>query len=51
MDKCMERKLDGNCTGLLRLVSNESWKPHTPKQLLYRHLPPIEKPTQTRRAR
>ena len=49
--KRMERKLDGNCARMLWVVLNKSWGQHPTKQQLYRHLPPISKTIQTRRAR
>ena len=36
-----EKKLDGNCTRMLRAILNKSWKQHPTKQLLYGHLLPI----------
>ena len=39
----MEKKLDGNCTRMLRALLNRSWKQHPIKQQLYRHLSPISK--------
>ena len=42
----IEKKLDGNYTRMLRVISNKSWKPHPPKQQLYGHLPPIFKPSE-----
>ena len=47
--KCTERKLDGNCTRMLRVVLNKSWMQHHAKQQLYGHLPPILKTIQIRR--
>ena len=35
--KCMEKKLDGNYTGMLHTVLNKFWKHHFPKQQLYGH--------------
>ena len=49
--KRIEKKLDGNCTRLLRAVLNKSWGQHPTKQQLYGHLPPISNTIQTRRAR
>ena len=51
LTKRMERKLDGNCTRMLRTVLNESWRQHPTKQQLYGRLPPISKTIQIRRAR
>ena len=33
----------GNCTRMLRVIVNKSWKQHSTKQQLYDHLPPISK--------
>ena len=46
----MEKKLDGNCTRMLRAVLNNSWRWHPTKQL-YGYLPPISKTIQIRRTR
>ena len=46
---CMEKKLDGNYTRMLRAISNESWRQHPTKQQLYGHLPPITKTINNRR--
>ena len=51
LTKRMERKLDGNCTRMLRAVLNKSWRQHPTKQQLYWHLQPISKTIQTKRAR
>ena len=47
----MEKKLDGNYTRMLRVISNKSWGQDPTKQQLYGHLPPITKTIQVRRAR
>ena len=49
--KRIEKKLDGNCTRMLRAILNQSWKPHPTKHQLYTHLPPISKTTQIRPTR
>ena len=46
--KCIEKKPDGNCTRMLRVILNKSWKQHPTKQQLYGHLPPISKIIQIR---
>ena len=46
--KCIEKKLDGNCTRMLQAVLNKSEKQHPTKQLLYSHLPLISKTIQIR---
>ena len=51
LTKRMEKKLDGNCTRMLRAILNKSWRQHHTKQLLYGHLPPITKTIQVRRTR
>ena len=49
--KHMERKLDSNCTRMLRAVLNKSWRQHPTNQQLYGHLSPISKTIQIRWAR
>ena len=49
--KCMEKRLDGNYTRMLRAVLNNSWRQHPTKQQLYGHLPPITKTIQVRQTR
>ena len=49
--KCMEKKLAGNYTGMLRAILNKSWKHDPTKQQLYGYLPPIKKTIQVRRTR
>ena len=51
LTKCMEKKLDGNYTRILRAILNKSWRQHPTKHQLYRHLPPITKTIQVRRTR
>ena len=51
LTKCMEKKLDGNYTRMLRTILNKSWRQHPRKQQLYSHLPPITKTIQVRRTR
>ena len=45
--KCMEKKLDGNYTRMLRAILNMSWR----QQQLYGHLPPITKTLKIKRTR
>ena len=47
----MKKKLDNNCTRMLRAVLNKSWGQHPTKQQLLCHLPPITKTIQVRRTR
>ena len=51
LTKLMEKKLDSNCTRILRAILNNSWKQYPTKQQLYGHLPPISKIIQIRRTR
>ena len=51
ISKCMEKKLDGNYTRMLRAILNKTWRQHPTKQQLYGHLPPITNITQVRRTR
>ena len=48
LTKCIEKKLDGNCTRMLWAVLNKSWQQHPTKQQLYGHLPHISKTIQLR---
>ena len=48
LTKCMEKKLDGNNTRMLRAILNKSWRQHPKKKLLYGRLPPIMKTIQVR---
>ena len=41
LTKCIEKKLDGNCTRILWAISNKSWKQHPTKNQLYSLLQPI----------
>ena len=47
----MKRKLDSNCTKMLRAALNKSWKQHPTKEHLYGHLCPISKIIQIRQTR
>ena len=49
--KRQNKKLDGNCTRMLRVILKSSWKQHPAKQQLYGHLPPICRTIQVRRQR
>ena len=51
LTKRLEKKLDGNYTRMLRAILNKSWRQHTSRHQLYRHLPPITKTIQVRRTR
>ena len=51
LTKRMEKKLDGNCTRMLRATLNKSRQQHTTRHQLYGHLPPITKTIQVRRTR
>ena len=51
LTKWLEKKLDGNYTGMLQAILNKSWWQHPTKHQLYGHLPPIMKTIQVRRAR
>ena len=51
LTKRLEKKLDGNCTRMLRAILTKSWRQHTTKHQLYGHLPPITKTIQLRRTR
>ena len=42
----MEKKIDGNYTILLQIVSNKSWRQYPTKQQLYGYLSPIMKTIQ-----
>ena len=48
LTKRKEKKLDGNCTSMLRAVLNKFWRQHPTKQQLYSHLPSITKTIQVR---
>ena len=49
--KRMKKKLDGNCTRMLRAILNKSWRQHSTKQQRYSHLPPMTKTIQIKRTR
>ena len=49
--KRLEKKLDGNYTGMLRAIFNKSWRQHPTRHQVYGHLPPITKTIQVRRTR
>ena len=51
LTKCMEKKLDGNYTRMLRAILNKSLRQHPTKQQLYGHLPPITKISRVRRTK
>ena len=51
LTKCIEKKLDGNYTRMLRAILNKSWRQHPTKPQLYSHLPPITKTIKVRRTR
>ena len=51
LTKQLEKKLDSNCTRMLRAILNKSWKQHPRKQQLYGHQPPIYKTIQIRQTR
>ena len=51
LTKDIAKKLDGNCTRMLRAIFKKYWKQHPTKQQLYYHLPPISKTIRIRRAR
>ena len=44
LTKCIEKKLDGNYTRMLRTILNKYLMQHSTKQQLYGHLPPSLKP-------
>ena len=48
MTKCIEKKLDGVCTRMLRAILNKSWKHHPSKKQPHGHLPSISKTIQIR---
>ena len=51
LTKCMEKKLDGNCTRMLWAVLNKSKRQSPKKQQLYGHQPSISKTIQIRQTR
>ena len=48
LTKCIEKKLDENCTRMLQAILNKFWKYHCTKPQLYGHLPPIFKTIRVR---
>ena len=51
LTKCIYKKLDGNCSRMLRAILNTSWKQHSTKRQLYGHLLPISKTIKIKRTR
>ena len=51
LTKCMEKKLDGYFTRILRAIMSKSWRQHSKKQQLYGHLQLITKTIKVRRTR
>ena len=51
LTKRMEKKLDGNYTGMLQAILNKFWRQHPAKQQLYGHLPPNTKTIKVRQTR
>ena len=51
LTKCIEKKLDGNCTRMLQAILNKCWKQHPTKQQLYGHQPPISETIHIRRTK
>ena len=51
LTKCMEKKLDGHYTRMLRAILKKSWRQHPTKQQLYGYLPPITKTIKIRQTR
>ena len=51
LTKRLEKKLDSNCTRMLRAILNKSWRQHPTRHQLYGHLPPTTKTIQVRRTR
>ena len=45
LTKRLEKKLDGNCTRMLRAILNKSWQQHPIRHQLYGHLAPLTKST------
>ena len=48
LTKCVEKKLDGNCTRMLWAILNKSWRQHPAEPQLYSYLRPILKTIQIR---
>ena len=51
LTKRLEKKLDGNYTGMLQAILNEFWRQHPTRHQLYGHLPPITKTIKVKRTR
>ena len=51
LTKCIEKKLDGNYTKMLRAILNKLWRQYPTKQQLYGHSPPITKTIRVRQTR
>ena len=51
LTKCMEKKLDGNYTRMMRAILNKSWREYPSKQQLYGYLSPITKTIKVRLTR
>ena len=51
LTKRLKKKLDGNCTRMLRAILNKSWRQHPTRHQLYGHLSPTTKTIQVRRIR
>ena len=51
LTKHIEKKLGGNCTRMLWVILNKSWKQHPTKQQLYGYQPPISKNIQIKQTR
>ena len=51
LKKRIKKKLDENCTRMIRAILNKTLKQHPTKQQLFGHLPPIPKTIQIRRSR
>ena len=49
LTKQLEKKLDGNYTGMLQAILNKSWRQHPTRHQLYGHLLPITKTIQVKR--
>ena len=51
LTKCVEEKLNGNCTRMLQAILNKFWKKYPTKQQLYGHLLLIYKIIKIRQTR
>ena len=51
LTKRLKKKLDGNCTRMLRAILNKSWRQHSTRHQLYGQLPSVTKTIQVRRTR